>query len=81
MDTLKIGILSRGPKLYSTMRLKEAIEARGHKAVVLNPLKFGMYLESGAPNLTYNGNNLSSFDAIIPRIGTSITFYGAAVVR
>ncbi len=81
MQSLKIGILSRGPRLYSTKRLKEAIEARGHKASILNPLKFGMYVEPGAPDLTYNGRHLSSYDAIIPRIGTSVTFYGAAVVR
>ena len=81
MDPLKIAILSRGPRLYSTRRLKEAIEASGHKAKVLNPLKFGMYVESEDPDLTYNGKRLSSYDAAIPRIGTSITFYGAAVVR
>jgi ribosomal protein S6--L-glutamate ligase len=81
MEPLKIAILSRGPRLYSTRRLKEAVIARGHKATVLNPLKFGMYVEPGAPDLTYNGKNLSAYDAIIPRIGTSVTFYGAAVVR
>ncbi len=81
MPPLKIAILSRGPRLYSTKRLKEAVEARGHKATILNPLKFGMYVESGSPDLTYNGKNLSEYDAVIPRIGTSITFYGAAVVR
>jgi len=81
MQSLKIAIISRGPRLYSTKRLKAAIEARGHKATILNPLKFGMYVEPGAPDLTYNGKNLSAYDAIIPRIGNSVTFYGAAVVR
>jgi len=81
MEPLKIAILSRGPRLYSTKRLKKAIEARGHKAAVLNPMKFGMYVEAGNPDLTYNGRNLSAYDAIIPRIGNSITFFGAAVVR
>jgi ribosomal protein S6--L-glutamate ligase len=81
MTPLKIAILSRGPRLYSTKRLKEAIEARGHKAKVLNPLQFGMFVEPGNPSLTFNGKNLSHHDAVIPRIGSSITFYGAAVVR
>lgn len=81
MESLKIAILSRGPRLYSTQRLKAAIEARGHKVKVLNPLKFGMYVEPGSPELTYNGKALSSYDAVIPRIGNSVTFYGAAVVR
>lgn len=78
---MKIGILSRGPKLYSTRRLREAALARGHKVRVFDTLKFGLYLQQGEPDVTYNGKPISHYDAIIPRVGTSITFYGTAVVR
>jgi ribosomal protein S6--L-glutamate ligase len=78
---MKIAILSRGPKLYSTRRLLEAAEARGHEAVILNHLKCVLVIEKGHPQIFYGGNNITDFDAIIPRIGTSVTFYGAAVVR
>lgn len=78
---MKIGILSRGPKLYSTKRLREAALARGHKVRVFDTLKFGLYLQKGEPDVTYNGKPISHYDALIPRIGTSITFYGTAVVR
>ncbi|MBC2605329.1 30S ribosomal protein S6--L-glutamate ligase [Pelagicoccus albus] len=78
---MKIAILSRGPRLYSTSRLREAAEKRGHKVKVLDTLKFAMYIESGQPDLTYGGKALSHYDAVIPRIGTSITFFGSAVVR
>ncbi|MDQ8201907.1 30S ribosomal protein S6--L-glutamate ligase [Pelagicoccus sp. SDUM812003] len=81
MQQLKIGILSRGPRLYSTRRLREAAEQRGHKVKVLNTMKFGMYIEAGRPDLTYYGKQISHYDAVIPRIGTSITFYGTALVR
>lgn len=81
MDPLKIAILSRGPRLYSTRRLREAAELRGHKAKVLDTMKFGMYIESGRPDVTYKGKPLSHFDVVIPRIGTSVTFFGTAVVR
>ncbi|MCH6258943.1 30S ribosomal protein S6--L-glutamate ligase [Puniceicoccaceae bacterium K14] len=81
MGSLKIAILSRGPRLYSTRRLKEAAIARGHKVKVLDTLQFGIYLESGQPDLTFRGKPLSHYDAIIPRIGNSITFFGTAVVR
>lgn len=78
---LKIGILSRSPRCYSTRRLREAAKERGHEVKVLNTLKFGMYVESKNPDLSYRGRHLSSYDAVIPRIGASISFYGAAVVR
>lgn len=78
---MKIAILSRGPRLYSTRRLREAAIARGHSVRVLDTLKFGLYLEPGVPDLTYGGKVLSSYDAIIPRIGNSLTFFGSAVVR
>ncbi len=78
---LKIGILSRAPRIYSTARLREEAKKRGHQIKVLDPLKFGMSVESKNPDLTYNGRHLSAYDAVIPRIGASITFYGAAVVR
>ena len=81
MKSLKIAILSRGPRLYSTSRLKEAAISRGHQVKVLDTLKFGIYLEQGEPDLTYSGRRLSHYDAVIPRIGNSITFFGTAVVR
>jgi ribosomal protein S6--L-glutamate ligase len=78
---MNIGILSRGPKLYSTKRLREAALARGHKVRVFDTLKFGLYLRQGEPDVTYAGKPISHYDAIIPRIGNSVTFYGTAVVR
>ncbi len=78
---MKIAILSRGPKLYSTRRLKEACEARGHKALVLNPLAFAIDTERGEPDLFFKNEPLSSYEAVIPRIGASITLFGTAVVR
>lgn len=81
MKELKIAILSRGPRLYSTRRLREAAAGRGHSVRVLNTVQFGIFVESGTPDLTYNGRHLSHYDAVIPRIGNSITFFGASVVR
>ena len=81
MIPLKIAILSRGVRLYSTRRLKEAALARGHKVRVLDTMQFGIYLESGQPDLTFRGKPINRYDAIIPRIGNSITFFGTAVVR
>lgn len=78
---MKIAILSRGAKLYSTRRLRDAALARGHKVRVLDTLKFGLYLRQGEPDLTYRGKHIGHFDAILPRIGTSVTFFGSAVVR
>jgi ribosomal protein S6--L-glutamate ligase len=78
---MKIAILSRGPRLYSTRRLKQAATARGHQARVLNTLALGIDTRQSAPDLSYHGKPISSYDAIIPRIGASITLYGTAVVR
>ena len=78
---MKLAILSRAPRAYSTRRLLEAAKARGHKPKVLDTLKFSMSLEHGDPDLYYNARHLSHYDAVIPRIGASITYYGCAVVR
>jgi ribosomal protein S6--L-glutamate ligase len=78
---LRIAILSRGPRLYSTRRLKEACEARGHEAKVLNPLSFSIEVVQGSPHLYYRHKKLTGYDAVIPRIGASVTFFGTAVVR
>ncbi|MCB0990928.1 MAG: 30S ribosomal protein S6--L-glutamate ligase [Acidimicrobiales bacterium] len=78
---MKLGILSRSPHAYSTRRLKAAALDRGHKAIVLNTLRFAIDLTSDEPDLQYRGKPLSDYDAVIPRIGASITFYGLAVVR
>ncbi|WP_193212296.1 30S ribosomal protein S6--L-glutamate ligase [Luteolibacter marinus] len=78
---MKIGILSCSPKCYSTRRLKEAAEKRGHRVFVLNTLRLALNVEGDDPHLMYNGKTLSTYDAVIPRIGASITFYGLAVLR
>ncbi|PLX97979.1 MAG: 30S ribosomal protein S6--L-glutamate ligase [Desulfuromonas sp.] len=78
---MKIGILSRNPELYSTRRLVEAIEQRGHEAKVIDTLLCYMTIASQRPTIHYKGEELTGFDAIVPRIGASITFYGTAVVR
>lgn len=78
---MKIAILSRGPRLYSTKRLREACRGRGHEARVLNPMDFSINVEEGYPDLLYKNRKLPSCDAVIPRIGASITFFGSAVVR
>lgn len=78
---MKIGILSRGPKLYSTRRLVEAAEAKGHEVMVIDPLKCFMNITSHKPSVHFKDQSLNDFDVIIPRIGASITFYGTAVVR
>lgn len=78
---MKIAIMSTGPKLYSTKRLVEACVDRGHKPEVLDTRKFSINVESGDPNLLYHNKELSKFDAVIPRIGASLTFFGTAVLR
>ena len=78
---MKIGILSRKPELYSTNRLVEAGEQGGHEMHVINPLLCYMNITSHRPSIHYKGEPLEGFDAMIPRIGASITFYGTAVVR
>jgi ribosomal protein S6--L-glutamate ligase len=78
---MKIGILSRNPTLYSTQRLVEAARARGHEAKVIDVLRCYMNITSHAPSMHYRGGEISGFDAVIPRIGASVTFYGTAVLR
>jgi len=78
---MKIGILSRAPRAYSTRRLREAALARGHKVKILDTLRFSIEVETGDPHLYFNGKRLSYYDAVIPRIGASITYFGTAVVR
>lgn len=78
---MKIAILSQSAKLYSTNRLKEAAEGRGHEVKVINFLRCYMNITSHKPFIIYQEERLENFDAIIPRIGASATFYGNAVVR
>lgn len=77
----KIVILSRNKSLYSTRRLVEAIELRGHEALVLDHLKCDIVIEQNRPSIIYKGELVTDVAAVIPRIGASVTFYGAAVVR
>ncbi len=77
---MKIGILSRGPKLYSTMRLVEAAKARGHEVQVIDPLKCFMNINSVDNEIHYQ-EKILQLDAVISRIGASVTFYGTAIVR
>lgn len=78
---MKIGILSCSPHCYSTRRLREAAAERGHEVKVLNTLRFSIDVERENPDLYYAGRHLAHYDAVIPRIGASITFYGLAVLR
>jgi ribosomal protein S6--L-glutamate ligase len=78
---MKIAILSRNKKLYSTRRLIEAGEARGHEVQYFDTLKCYVDIASHRPSVHYKGQKLEGFDAVIPRIGASITFYGASVLR
>ncbi|MBL7845975.1 MAG: 30S ribosomal protein S6--L-glutamate ligase [Cyclobacteriaceae bacterium] len=78
---MNIAILSRDSKLYSTRRLKEAGEERGHSVEIIDHMKCILVIEKKNPMVWYKGRKLDYFDAVIPRIGASVTFYGAAVVR
>jgi ribosomal protein S6--L-glutamate ligase len=78
---MKIAILSRNRHLYSTRRLVEAAEARGHVVEVIDVLRCYMNIAPHNPEIHYRGRLLEGFDAVIPRIGASVTFYGTAVVR
>lgn len=78
---MKIVIISRNAKLYSTRRMAEEVEAKGHEVRVIDPLLCYMTIASQRPTIHYKGEELNGVDAIIPRIGASITFYGTAVVR
>ncbi|MBN9239668.1 MAG: alpha-L-glutamate ligase [Micrococcales bacterium 70-64] len=78
---MKLAILSRAPRAYSTQRLRAAAVQRGHEVKVLNTLRFAIDLSQDEPLLQYRGRPLSEYDAILPRIGNSITYFGTAVVR
>jgi ribosomal protein S6--L-glutamate ligase len=78
---MRIAILSRRPELYSTRALVEAAEKRGHEVRVLDTLQFDLCIRRRKPELLYQGEPVGPIDAVIPRIGASITFYGLAVVR
>jgi len=78
---MKIAILSRNAKLYSTSRLVEAAKQRGHDVRVFDHLRCYMNITSMRPSISYRGEKLEGYDAVIPRIGASVTFYGTAVLR
>lgn len=78
---MKIAVLSRNPNLYSTRRFVEAIEKAGHQAVVIDHLRCALVAEFKNPQVLYKGKALTDIDAVIPRIGSSVTHYGSAVVR
>lgn len=78
---MKIAILSRNKQLYSTRRLLEAAKSRGHEAVVVDSLRCYMNIATHNPTIHLHGKELNDVDAVIPRIGSSVSFYGAAVVR
>jgi ribosomal protein S6--L-glutamate ligase len=78
---MNIAILSRDPHLYSTIRLKEAGIKRGHHVEIIDHMKCVLFIEKKNPMVLYQGRRLDYYDAIIPRIGASVTFYGAAVIR
>jgi len=78
---MKIALLSRNKNLYSSRRLIEAAEERGHEVRVLDVLRCYMNITSHHPSIHFKGENLTGFDAVVPRIGASVTFYGTAVLR
>ncbi|MEL6239518.1 MAG: 30S ribosomal protein S6--L-glutamate ligase [Pseudomonadota bacterium] len=78
---MKIAMLARNAALYSHQRLREAAEQRGHTLEILNTTRCNVNIASHRPTLTYNGETLADYDAVIPRIGASITNYGLAVLR
>lgn len=78
---MRLAILSRAPRAYSTQRLQAATAQRGHEVKVLNTLRFSIDLTGPEPDLQYRGRPLRDYDAIVPRIGASITYFGTAVVR
>ncbi len=80
-NRLRILILSRNKSIYSTSRLTEEIENRGHNCLVLDHLKCDIVIEQDRPSVYYQGEEITGIDAVIPRIGASVTFYGTAVVR
>ncbi len=78
---MRLAILSRAPRAYSTQRLRSAAIDRGHDVKILNTLRFAIDLSGDEPDLQFRGQTLSHYDAVLPRIGASITYFGTAVVR
>ncbi|GAB3507563.1 30S ribosomal protein S6--L-glutamate ligase [Spirosoma knui] len=78
---MRIAILSANPNLYSTRRLLKAANERGHEGIVVNHLNCQVMIEGGRPSVLYEGRELDPVDAIVPRIGASVTDYGCAIVR
>ena len=78
---MRLAILSREPRSYSTQRLKTAAAEAGHQVRILDTLRFAIDLSGGEPDLHYSGRHLSDYDAVLPRVGSSITYFGTAVVR
>ncbi len=78
---MKIAILSRSKNIYSTGQLIEAAEKRGHEVILLDHMKCVLVIEKGRPHIYYKGKEITGVNAVIPRIGASVTFYGTAVVR
>jgi len=78
---MKLAILSRGKNIYSTKRLVEAAEKRGHEVLQLDHMKCVLGIEKSRPHVYYAGKEITGVNAVIPRIGASVTFYGAAVLR
>lgn len=78
---MKIAVLSRNPHLYSTKRLYKTIQEAGHEAMIVDHSLCDLIIEQEGPSIIYKGEKLHDIDAIIPRIGASVTFYGTAVVR
>ena len=78
---MRIAILSRNPNLYSTRRLYEAGLQRKHEVLIIDHTKCDLIIEKRNPTIIYRGKKLEKVDAVIPRIGASVTFYGTAVVR
>lgn len=78
---MKIAVLSRKSSLYSTNRLKQAALERGHYIRIIDHMQCDLVMEKGKPNIMYNGHWMDKYDAIIPRIGSSVTYYGATVIR
>lgn len=78
---MNIVILSTNPNLYSTKRLVEAGQKRGHTIQVINHTKIFVVIESGSPQVFYKDQEITNVDAIIPRIGASVTFYGSSIIR
>ena len=78
---MKFAILSANPNLYSTKRIKEAGEKKGHEMIIIDHTKCDLVIEKKKPTIFYKGKEIVGLDGVIPRIGASVTFFGTAVVR